>query len=153
MTCSMREMITGMLNLFIRTPEGVWEVIFCTMTAPIGYPILTEVEVRFLMSSYIVIMISVSTEEEAKSIGLTLVKEKWVACSNIIPAIHSMYHWQGNFCEENEVLLICKSLQFKLNGIVDRVRQLHSYDVPEIIALPIVGGSEEYLKWLKASVT
>ena len=105
------------------------------------------------MNTGIMVFITASTKEEAKSIGSVLVKEKWVACANVVPAIHSMFHWQGNFCEENEVLLICKSLNYKLDGIIDRVRQLHSYDVPEIIALPIAGGSEEYLEWLKASVT
>ena len=91
------------------------------------------------MSTGIVILITASTEDEARSIGSILVKEKWVACSNVGPAVHSMFHWQGNFCEENEVRLICKSLHFKLDGIIDRVRQLHSYDVPEIIALPTQG--------------
>ena len=105
------------------------------------------------MNTPIVIFITAASEEEARHIGATLVEERIIACSSLLSDIQSFFFWQGNFCEENEVLLICKSVENKLDQIVTRVRELHSYDVPEIIALPITGGSKEYLDWLRASVT
>lgn len=100
----------------------------------------------------IVVFITASGEEEALKIGQNLVEKKLAACANVVPGLQSIFYWKGELCEEAEVLLIIKSSDHLLDRIISFVQKLHSYDVPEIIALPVVGGSEEYLKWIEASL-
>ena len=100
--------------------------------------------------TYITVLITASSEEEAGRIGKTLVGEKLVACANIIPQIRSIFSWKGDICDENEVLMILKSKESLFQQIKERVKMLHSYEVPEIIALPIHSGSEDYLNWIHA---
>lgn len=100
-------------------------------------------------TTYITILITGSSEEEAGRIGKTLVEERLVACANIIPKIRSIFSWKGEICDENEVLMILKSKESLFQQIEERVKTLHSYDVPEIIALPIHSGSEDYLRWIE----
>lgn len=99
-------------------------------------------------TTYITILITASSEEEACKIGKTLVEERLVACANIIPKIRSIFSWKGEVCDENEVSMILKSKGSLFQQIKERVKTLHSYDVPEIIALPIHLGSEDYLDWI-----
>jgi periplasmic divalent cation tolerance protein len=100
------------------------------------------------MSNYIVIYITTSSATEAKKIGRVLVEEKLAACSNIISPIRSIYSWQGKICDDKEALMILKTKKKLFKQIVARVEKLHSYDVPEIIAMPIIEGSDKYLSWL-----
>ncbi len=100
------------------------------------------------MSNYIVIYITTGSISEAKKIGRTLVEEKLVACSNIISPIRSIYSWQGEICDDKEVLMVLKTRKALFKQIVNRVEDLHSYDVPEIIAMPIIEGSTKYLSWI-----
>ncbi len=100
------------------------------------------------MSNYIVIYITTSSISEAKKIGRTLVKDKLVACSNIISPIHSIYSWQGKICNDKEALMMLKTKKKLFKQIVKRVEELHSYDVPEIIAMPIIEGSSKYISWI-----
>ena len=100
------------------------------------------------MSNYIVIYITTGSVNEAKKIGRVLVEEKLVACSNIISPIRSIYSWQGKICDDKEALMVLKTRKKLFNQIVKRVEKLHSYDVPEIIAMPIIEGSSKYLSWL-----
>jgi len=100
------------------------------------------------MSSYIVVYITTSSVSEAKKIGRLLVEEKLAACSNIISPIRSIYSWQGRICDDKEALMILKTKRNLFKKIVARVEKLHSYDVPEIIAIPIIEGSGKYLSWL-----
>jgi periplasmic divalent cation tolerance protein len=100
------------------------------------------------MQNHIVIYITTGSISEAKKIGRILVEEKLVACTNIISPIHSIYSWQGKICDDKEALMVLKSKQKLFNQIVKRVEELHSYDVPEIIAIPIIEGSSKYLSWL-----
>ena len=99
-------------------------------------------------TGYITIFITVGSEKEAEEIGKVLVEEKLIACVNIISGIRSIFHWEGKICDEEELLLIAKSKESLFQKIKERTIELHSYDVPEIIALPIPLGSEEYLKWI-----
>ena len=99
--------------------------------------------------SAIIIFITASSEEEAKEIAAALVNEKLVACVNIIPKIHSIYWWEGKVCQDDEVMLISKSKQSLFPAIMDRVKSLHSYKVPEIISFPISEGLPEYLNWIE----
>lgn len=101
------------------------------------------------MNEEIVIFITASSKEEAQKIGGNLVELKLAACANILSPIQSIFRWQGKVCDEPEVLMILKSVKSNLDIIIEKVKQLHSYDVPEIIALPIIAGSDEYLNWIK----
>lgn len=96
----------------------------------------------------IVIYITAPNEDEGAAIARTLVQERLAACVNIIGPIRSIYRWQEKVEDEREVLLIAKTRKRLFASLLERVRELHSYTVPEIIALPIAGGSEDYLKWL-----
>jgi len=101
------------------------------------------------MAEEIVIFVTTSSAEEATNIARTLVDEKLIACANIVPKVRSIFRWQGKICDEAESLMIIKTVAANLEAITSRVKALHSYQVPEIIALPIVGGSAEYLKWVR----
>ncbi|MDR4506368.1 MAG: divalent-cation tolerance protein CutA [Candidatus Scalindua sp.] len=105
------------------------------------------------MSHCIVIFITTSSLDEAKKLGRTLVEEKLVACSNIIPSVHSIYSWQGELCDGEEALMVLKTKRELFSQIEVRVKELHSYLVPEIIAMPIIEGSENYLSWVKGETT
>ena len=96
-----------------------------------------------------VILITCPSKKEAKKIGHHLVSEKLAACVNIIPGLISIFYWQGKLNEEKEVLLIVKSRSSCFSKLEKRIRQIHSYSVPEVIALPIVQGSRAYLQWIR----
>lgn len=100
------------------------------------------------MSEYIVVFITAPDEGFANKIARLLVEEKLAGCVNIIKDVRSVYFWQGKIEDEPEVLLIIKSKRERFAQLRDRVRSVHSYTVPEIIALPIIDGSEDYLRWL-----
>jgi periplasmic divalent cation tolerance protein len=101
------------------------------------------------MDDAIIVLITANSGEEAETIARTLVNEHVAACVNIVPGVRSLFLWEGKTQEEKEVLLICKSRQPLLEELVQRVKSLHSYSVPEVIALPIIAGSGEYLDWVK----
>ena len=103
------------------------------------------------MAEEIVILITASSLNEASTIGRTLVDEHLAACVNVIPAMRSFFFWEGRTQEADEVLLICKSRMPLLDAVIARVRSLHSYTVPEIIALPVAAGLPGYLAWLRES--
>ena len=100
-------------------------------------------------TSAIIIFITASSSEEAQKIATALVEEKLVACVNIIPQIKSIYWWEGKVCQDDEVMLISKTKQSLFTTLMDRVKAMHSYEVPEIISFPISEGSPEYLHWIE----
>lgn len=102
-------------------------------------------------SEDIVVFITSASEDEAVKIAKAIVEAKLAACVNIVKNIRSIYRWQGRIEDEIEVLMIAKTQKRLFNSLSAKVRELHSYDVPEIIAFPIIDGSEDYLKWLKDS--
>lgn len=99
-------------------------------------------------SGEVVILITAPSTEEAQKIAHSLVAEHLVACANIISQVQSIFFWQGKVRDEREVLVICKSRAPLFGKISRRVKELHSYTVPEIIALPIIKGSTDYLHWI-----
>jgi len=103
------------------------------------------------MSEFVVVLITTSSQEEAARIGRTLVEEGLAACVNILPAVRSIFRWEGKIQDEEESLLFAKSQRNLLGRVIFRVRELHSYTVPEVIALPILGGSDDYLRWVRES--
>ena len=103
-------------------------------------------------SSHIVILVTTSTSEEAHKIADRLLNERKAACVSIVPGVSSFFRWQNERDAAREHLLIIKTKAELLNEIIDLVKQLHSYEVPEIIALPIVGGNPDYLEWIDKAV-
>jgi len=100
----------------------------------------------------IVIFITTSTEEEARKISESLLSQRKAACINILPKVDSSFWWQGKLDSAQESLLIIKTKASLLSEIIALVKEVHSYEVPEIIALPIIGGNEDYLNWIDAEV-
>jgi periplasmic divalent cation tolerance protein len=100
-------------------------------------------------SQGIVVFITTPKEDEAAEIAQALVGARLAGCVNIIRDIRSVYRWQDKIEDDAEVLMIAKTQKHLFESIVKKVRELHSYEVPEIIAMPIVEGSEDYLSWLK----
>jgi len=101
---------------------------------------------------YIVIFITARNRIEAKKISSLLIKNKLAACVTIVKAIESFFWWKNKVDTAKEVLLIVKTKKDKFERIVRLVKSLHSYSVPEIIAMPIIGGSKEYLNWINESI-
>jgi periplasmic divalent cation tolerance protein len=101
---------------------------------------------------YLLVSMTAGSSEEAEKIAEALVQERLAACVNIVPAITSIYRWQGEVHRDSEVLLIAKSRPELFHSLAARVKELHSYEVPEVIAVPIVAGSEAYLNWIDESV-
>jgi len=97
----------------------------------------------------IVVLITASKEDEAAKIAQALVSARLAACVNMIRNIRSIYRWQNKIEDEAEVLMIAKTQRHLFKSLAEKVRELHSYKVPEIIAIPIIEGSEDYLNWLK----
>ena len=100
----------------------------------------------------VVILITTATEEEARSIAELLLNQRKAACVNIVPRVDSLFWWQGKLDSAQESLLIVKTKASLLPKIVEMVKTVHSYEVPEIIALPIISGNEDYLKWIDSQV-
>ncbi len=101
---------------------------------------------------YIVIFVTCANREEGEKISHSLVEKKLVACVNLIPEITSRYWWQEKIEVSSETLLIIKTKKSLFKQIVAEVKKLHSYTVPEIIALPIIDGNKNYLDWIKDSL-
>jgi len=96
----------------------------------------------------IVVLITTATEDEAHRIAEILVKQRKAVCVNIVPGVNSLFWWEGKLDSAQESLLIVKAKISNLKKITELVKGVHSYEVPEIIALPILGGNEDYLNWL-----
>ncbi len=103
------------------------------------------------MSDKIIVLITAGSPDEASTIAQTLVEEHLVACVNVLSGVRSFFFWEGKTQEASETLMICKSRMPMMDRIVARVRSLHSYTVPEIIALPVVAGLTDYLQWVESS--
>lgn len=98
----------------------------------------------------VVILVTAPTREEAQRIAQLLLERRKAACVNIVPMVDSVFWWQGRLDSGQEVLLIVKTRAALVSQVVQLVRQVHSYTTPEVIALPIISGNEEYLTWIQA---
>ncbi|MGB9827521.1 MAG: divalent-cation tolerance protein CutA [Thermosphaera sp.] len=106
-----------------------------------------------LEGGWVVVLITASTREEALKIGRMLVEAKLAACVNIVRDVTSIYWWEGKVEEGGELLLIVKTTFEKLESLIKEVRKIHSYSVPEIIAIPVVAGNPDYLRWVRESTS
>jgi periplasmic divalent cation tolerance protein len=103
--------------------------------------------------TYILVLVTASGKSEVEKIVHTLLEEKFIACASIFGPIFSHFWWQGKIDSAEEYLVFMKSEEHLFERLAERVKQLHSYEVPEIIALPIIKGFKPYLKWLSESLS
>ena len=96
----------------------------------------------------VVVFITTPNREEASELAQMLVEARLAACVQILPRIDSIYRWQGRVERQEEVLLLAKTLRSKFADLEREVRARHSYETPEIVAVPVVDGSAQYLAWL-----
>jgi periplasmic divalent cation tolerance protein len=100
---------------------------------------------------YIIILVTAKDRKEAEKIARGLLEAKLIACANIVEGVKSLFWWQGKIDSSNEALLVLKTKKILFKKVLIKVKSLHSYQTPEIIALPIINGSEDYLKWVDLS--
>lgn len=101
----------------------------------------------------VVVFSTFPSSDKAAEIARTLVDERLAACVNLIPSMRSIYRWQGQMCDETEALTVIKTTTEQLDALTARLTELHPYDLPEVIALPVTGGHEPYLAWLTGETT
>jgi periplasmic divalent cation tolerance protein len=89
------------------------------------------------------------TEKEARKIAKTLVEGRFAACVNVIPGINSFFYWGGKLCVEKEAMILIKTTSKKSKTIINKIKEIHSYEVPEIVFLEVDGGEKNYLEWVK----
>ena len=104
------------------------------------------------MTDKIVVLSTADSEETAASLANALVEQRLAACVNILPKVRSIYHWQGKVEDTSEWMLVIKSRRDLFDKLRAEIVRLHSYEVPEVIAIPIVDGSEPYLDWIDKMV-
>ncbi len=104
------------------------------------------------MTDSVVVLCTCGTNEEAERIAAALIDGHVAACVNILPPVRSLYRWQGKVESAEEILLLIKTTQPRFEELRCRILQLHSYETPEIIALPIAEGLEKYMTWLRGQV-
>jgi periplasmic divalent cation tolerance protein len=102
--------------------------------------------------SAIVVVTTVGNEEQANTLARELVERRHAACVNLIPAVRSVYRWQGKICKDSEFMLIVKSQEEEFEAVAATIRELHSYDLPEILAFEVKHGDQAFLGWIAASL-
>ncbi len=100
------------------------------------------------MTDYLAVLVTAKSVDEAQTIGYALVDEQLAACVNILFAVRSIFRWEGEVQKEHEVMMIIKTRRDLFEELSRRITELHSYDVPEIVALSIEAGSQAYLNWM-----
>ena len=104
------------------------------------------------MEEKILVMITTGSEEEAARIAEGLLKERLIACANLLGGIRSLYRWQGKVCDDREILMLCKTERRLFSRLSEKVKSIHSYEVPEIITLEIKYIDKKYSEWLNSNI-
>jgi periplasmic divalent cation tolerance protein len=104
------------------------------------------------LDNYIVVLVTVSGKKEAEYIAQKLLEDKLIACANIIGPVSSHFHWEGKLEQAEEFFVLIKSRLDLFEELSERVKILHSYEVPEVLALPVIKGSKAYLDWLDGTL-
>ena len=105
------------------------------------------------MTDIRLVYVTAANHAEAERIALTVVQERLAACANILGSIRSVYHWQGKLEQSDEVAMLLKTPQSLSDSLVARVRQLHSYECPAILVVPVLGGFEGFLDWVRTETS
>lgn len=98
-----------------------------------------------------VILTTVDSEDQAERMARELVARRQAACVNIVPGVRSIYRWQGQIADDRELLLLVKTTAERVDAVSATIRELHGYDVPEILALDVARGDKAYLDWLSGA--
>ena len=104
-----------------------------------------------MTSDYVIALTTLPADADAAEFGRTLIDERLAACVNLLPVMESVYRWEGKIEFEAERQLVIKTSRDRVGDLWDRVRELHPYEVPEFIVIPIVDGNEAYLRWIGES--
>ncbi len=104
------------------------------------------------MADYLLVLVTIPSEHVGREIAGQLLEERLCACVNIVPGLTSLYTWEGEVCCDDELLLMIKTTGARFDALAVRIQELHPYDVPEIIATPIVQGATDYLAWIEEVV-
>jgi periplasmic divalent cation tolerance protein len=104
------------------------------------------------MSGFLIVFCTCADEQEALRLAKVLVERRLAACVNILPRLQSVYRWEGDVKLESEYLLLMKTTEDRFPALRDDITELHSYEVPEVLAVPVWGGSDKYLAWIRESV-
>jgi periplasmic divalent cation tolerance protein len=100
---------------------------------------------------YVIVLTTLPGDTDGRSFGRTLVEERLAACVNLLKPIESVYRWEGQVEQDSEQQVIIKTSRERVVALWDRIRELHPYEVPEFVVLPILDGSDAYLRWLGES--
>ena len=100
-----------------------------------------------------VVLVTAPSQEVAEQLVNTMVEEKLAACGNIVPGVTSIYRWQGAMQRDAELLIVFKTVRERVRQLSARVQELHPYDVPEVLALAVSAGSDEYMRWVADNAT
>jgi periplasmic divalent cation tolerance protein len=103
-------------------------------------------------NTYCVVLVTAGSRAEARRLAQALLEKRLVACANIVPGVESHYWWEGKLDRSREWLLVLKTRRALFKQVEREIKRLHSYQVPEIIALPLVAGQADYLRWIDAIV-
>lgn len=101
-----------------------------------------------MQNTYIIVMVTTDSKQEAEKIAQILLNQRLIACANIIGPVSSLFHWSGKSERSEEYLMLLKSRKDLFEKLAETVNTLHSYELPEILVIPVVDGSEAYLDWL-----
>ena len=100
---------------------------------------------------YVVVLTTLPSDADAPAFARTLIEERLAACVNLLPPMLSVYRWEGNIEQDTERQLVIKTARERVVALWDRVRDLHPYDVPEFVVLPVIDGNDAYLRWIAES--
>ena len=104
------------------------------------------------MPKALLIFTTTGSQEEAERLAEALIERRQASCVNVLSGVRSIFRWQGETCRESETLLLIKTLEQQYPAVAASIRELHSYDLPEILAVPVDRGDEEFLAWMSSSV-
>ena len=102
---------------------------------------------------YVIVLTTLPADADGRAFGRTLVEERLAACVNLLPPMDSLYRWEGQVEQDTERQVIIKTSRERLVALWDRIRELHPYEIPEFVVLPIHDGSDSYLKWIAESTS
>jgi periplasmic divalent cation tolerance protein len=106
---------------------------------------------RINQGEFALVLVTTGSQEEAERMARALVDSSLAACVNVVPGLRSIYRWEGKIWDEGEFLLFIKTRMALFRQVEGTIKEIHSYELPEIIAIPIIQGSETYLNWLRES--
>ena len=103
-------------------------------------------------SEVVIVLVTVPGLREGRRISRAILTSRLAACVNVIPGVQSLYHWKGTMVLEKEVMLVMKTTRLRYRRLEQKIKQLHPYEVPEVIAVPLICGSPQYIEWVTREI-